>query len=190
MLRPHYDSGLKYPDKNNPLPTDVLWGGGVRAGLKWDGTFYRDMNRYGQSGSLFWSAYLKPGSGPGIKNGFWFNFGGGWCHLANDDPAQILTGAAPRLFWDAGVVAPVPCASGGAAGTAAATSGQWKLVTRRMTQNHVAAGLVIHVIADFPKRADGVGAATDRESTHTGTSMISSVTGPGTGSPCFSRLWR
>ena len=101
LLLPHYDSGLKYPDKNNPQPTDVLWGGGVRAGLEWDGTFYRDLARYGQSGALFWSAYLKPGSGPGNKNGYWFNFGSGWCHLANDDPAQILTGASQRLYWDA-----------------------------------------------------------------------------------------
>jgi len=30
----------------------------------------------------------------------WFNFGSGWCHLANDDPAQILTGAAPRILYD------------------------------------------------------------------------------------------
>lgn len=27
--------------------------------------------------------------------------GSGWCHLANDDPAQMLTVAAPRLFYDA-----------------------------------------------------------------------------------------
>ena len=100
ILLPHYDSGLKFSDKNNPQPTDVLWGSGVRAGLEWDGTFYRDLSRYGQSGSLFWNAYLKPGSSAGIKNGYWFNFGSGWCHLANDDPAQILTGAAPRILYD------------------------------------------------------------------------------------------
>ena len=41
-----WDSGLKYPDKNNPLPIDLLWGGGVRAGVTWDGTFYRDVSRY------------------------------------------------------------------------------------------------------------------------------------------------
>jgi len=81
----------------------VLWGGGVRAGLKWDGTFYRDLSRYSAGGSLFWSVYLKPGSGPGIKNGYWFNFGSGWCHLANDDFSQILTGAAPRVEWNMGV---------------------------------------------------------------------------------------
>ena len=143
LLLPHYDSGLKYPDKNNPQPTDVLWGGGVRAGLEWDGTFYRDLARYGQSGALFWSAYLKPGSGPGNKNGYWFNFGSGWCHLANDDPAQILTGASQRLFWDA----PHPAASrlrgdeaalaaqarpasplGGEAASTASGEGHWKLV--------------------------------------------------------------
>ncbi|MCX6910530.1 MAG: hypothetical protein NTY01_21150 [Verrucomicrobia bacterium] len=36
----------------------------------------------------------------GIKNGYWLNFGQGWSHLHNDDPAQLLTGAAPRLFWE------------------------------------------------------------------------------------------
>ena len=91
---------MKWPDKNNPLPTDPLWGGGVRAGLKWDGTFYRDATRYPAGGSLFWSAYLKPGTGPGIKNGYWFNFGSGWSHLANDDCTQILTGASQRIYWD------------------------------------------------------------------------------------------
>ena len=97
-----YDSGLKWPDPNNPLPTDLLWGGGVRAGVTWDETFYRDLSRYNQRGSLFWSPYLKPGSGPGLKNGYWFNFGKGFCHLANDDFSQMLTGACSRLEWDAG----------------------------------------------------------------------------------------
>ena len=135
-----YGSGLKWPDKNNPLPTDLLWGGGVRAGVTWDGTFYRDLSRYNQSGSLFWSPYLKPGSGPGLKNGYWFNFGKGFCHLANDDLAQMLTGAASRLYWEPGVAAPVPGASAGAAGTAAATPGQWKLVIDATA--HVTAAVV------------------------------------------------
>ena len=130
LLLPHYDSGLKYPDKNNPQPTDVLWGGGVRAGLEWDGTFYRDLARYGQSGALFWSSYLKPGSGPGNKNGYWFNFGSGWCHLANDDPAQILTGASQRLYWDAPHPAALHPASplGGEAASTASGEGCWNLV--------------------------------------------------------------
>ncbi len=101
-LRPHFDSGLRWPDENNPQPDDPLFDGGVAGGVTWDGTFYRDLTRYAASGSLFWSAYLKPGTGPGIKNGYWLNFGAGWCHLAHDDPSQMLTGAAPRLFWDAG----------------------------------------------------------------------------------------
>ena len=100
VLLPHYDSGLKWPDSNNPQPTDVLWGGGVRAGIDWDGTFYRDTGKYPAGGSLFWSSYFKPGSAPGIKLGYWFNFGSGWSHLANDDPAQILTGASQRIFYD------------------------------------------------------------------------------------------
>jgi len=78
----------------------VLYGGGVGGGVKWDGRFYRDLLRYSQSGSLFWSAYFKPGSSPGIKNGFWINFGSGWSHLANDDCTQILTGASQRIGWD------------------------------------------------------------------------------------------
>ena len=100
LLLPHWDSGLKWPDPNNPKPDDLLWGAGVAGGVKWDGTFYRDMARYAGSGEYFWCAYLKPGTAPGIKNGYWFNFGSGWCHLANDDPAQILTGAAPRILYD------------------------------------------------------------------------------------------
>ena len=59
-----------------------------------------------------------------------------------------------------------------------------------MPEDHVAARLVIQVIADLLKRADRVRAAADWQRGHTGTSMIASVTGPGTGSPCFSRLWK
>jgi len=108
--------------------------------LEWDGTFYRDLARYGQSGALFWSAYLKPGSGPGNKNGYWFNFGSGWCHLANDDPAQILTGASQRLFYNVGrkpsltrrgsPQTPHGAAGGTSAGSCdpAYTAGYWNLV--------------------------------------------------------------
>jgi hypothetical protein len=109
LLLPYMDSGLRFADPNNPLPDDPLWGGGVRAGVTWDGTFYRDLARYAAGGPLFWSAYLKPGSAPGIKNGYWLNFGSGWSHLFNDDPAQLLAGASQRIYYD----------------TAA---GQWKLV--------------------------------------------------------------
>ncbi|MCX6900210.1 MAG: hypothetical protein NT105_16120 [Verrucomicrobia bacterium] len=72
----------------------------MAGGVTWDGTFYRDLTRYNASGPLFWSAYLKAGTAPGKKNGYWLNFGSGWSHLANDDPAQMLSGAAPRLFYD------------------------------------------------------------------------------------------
>jgi hypothetical protein len=102
LLRPHFDSGIKFPDPNHPKPDDVRWGGGVRGGITWDGTFYRDLSRYAASGPLFWSVYLKAGSAPGIQQGFWFNFGGAWCHLHDDDPAQMLAGASPRLGWDDG----------------------------------------------------------------------------------------
>jgi hypothetical protein len=100
LLLPHFDSGLRWADKNNPQPDDPLWGGGVRAGVTWDGTFYRDLTRFANSGPLFWCAYLKPGSAPGIKNGYWLNLGSGWSHLCNDDPAQLLAGASQRIFYD------------------------------------------------------------------------------------------
>ena len=38
---------------------------------------------------------------PGSGGGYWLNFGSGWCHLQNDEPAQMLSGATPRLFYDA-----------------------------------------------------------------------------------------
>ena len=34
------------------------------------------------------------------KNSYWINFGRSFAHLHNDDPAQILTGAAQRLYYD------------------------------------------------------------------------------------------
>jgi hypothetical protein len=92
---------LKWPDSNNPKPDDPLWGAGVRGGIRWDGTFYRDLARYPAGGERFWSAYFKPGTGPGIKNGYWLNFGSGWAHLAEDDPTKILAGAGQKLFFDA-----------------------------------------------------------------------------------------
>jgi len=83
-----------------PSPGGPLWDGGVSGGVTWDGAFYRDLTRYAASGLLFWSAYLKPGTIPGAGGGYWLNFGSGWCHLHNDDPAQILTGAAPRIYYN------------------------------------------------------------------------------------------
>ena len=41
---------------------------------------------------------------PGAGGGCWLNFGSGWCHLHNDDPAQMLSGAALRLYYDAAQV--------------------------------------------------------------------------------------
>ncbi len=99
-LAPHWDSGLTWPDENDPQPGDVCWDAGVAGGVSWDGVFYRDLARYSGSGPLFWSAYLKPGSVAGMQGGFWINFGQGWSHLLNDDPAQILSGASQKLFFD------------------------------------------------------------------------------------------
>ena len=46
QLKPHYDSGLKWGDPAQPKLDAPLWGAGVRAGVKWDGTFWRDALRY------------------------------------------------------------------------------------------------------------------------------------------------
>ena len=78
----------------------MLWGGGVRAGVTWDGTLYRDATRYPIGGQYFWCSYFKPGSHAGIQQGYWINFGKGWSHLHNDDPAQLPAGASQRVFWD------------------------------------------------------------------------------------------
>ena len=51
-------------------------------------------------GPLHWCSYFKPGTGPGPQNGYWINFGCAYSHLAHDDPAQLLTGAAQRLYYD------------------------------------------------------------------------------------------
>jgi len=111
-----------------PNPGGPLFDGGVSGGVTWDGTFYRDLTRYNAGGPLFWSAYLKAGTAPGSGHGYWLNFGSGWSHLAHDDPAQMLSGAAPRLFY----VGPVPspgAGGGGAAGSGdPAQNGQWKLI--------------------------------------------------------------
>lgn len=130
VLRPHYDSGLKWPDPENPKPDDVCWDAGVAGGVRWDGTLYRDLARYPAGGALFWSAYLKPGSAPGMKQGYWLNFGSGWCHLHNDDPAQMLSGATPRLFGETATEDGGPGTEGGILSPVSGlrSSVTWKLV--------------------------------------------------------------
>ena len=142
VIAAKWDSGLKWPDPNNPQPTDLLWNGGVTAGLWWDGTFYRDASRYPAGGQLFWCAYFKPGTGPGNKNGYWINFGCAYSHLVNDDPAQLLAGASQRLFWESphpsasrpafaahdGGVSQTRLPPEGEAASMASGEGQWKLV--------------------------------------------------------------
>ena len=125
VLRPKYDSGIKYAG-SEPNPEAPCWGRGISGGIRWDGTFHRDLSRYSGSGDLFWSSYLKPGSAPGMKAGYWINFGSGWSHLHNDNPAEILTGASQKLFWEpavAGIADP-----GQPGSPTPATTGQWKLV--------------------------------------------------------------
>ena len=58
----------------------------------------------------------------------------------------------------------------------------------RMPQNNVAAGLMIHFVAQLTERLDRVRAGSHRQTAHAGTSTTSSLTGSGTASPCFSRL--
>ena len=125
VLAPHFDSGLTWPDENDPQPGDWCFDAGVAGGVSWDGTFYRDTARFPAGGQLFWSGYFKPGSVAGMQGGFWINFGQGWSHLFNDDPAQILGGASQKLFWE-----PVAGTAGaGLPGSATpATGGRWKLV--------------------------------------------------------------
>ena len=105
VLKPHWDSGLTWGDGSNPQPGDWCWGAGVAGGVTWDGTFYRDLTRFpGAPNSvrpeLFWCSYLKSGTAPGMQGGYWINFASGWSHLHNDDPAQILSGASQKLFFD------------------------------------------------------------------------------------------
>jgi len=59
-----------------------------------------------------------------------------------------------------------------------------------MTQNDVAAGLMIHFVALTAKRPNGIRAGTHWQAAHADTSTTSSFTGNGTASPCFSRLAR
>lgn len=62
--------------------------------------------------------------------------------------------------------------------------------TRRMAQDDVAAGLVVHRVADTDESFDRVRARTNGKAAHAGTSMISSLMPRGTGSPCCLRLAR
>lgn len=57
-----------------------------------------------------------------------------------------------------------------------------------LAQDYMAAGLVVHLLSELPESFDGVCAGADGQAAHTTTSTISSATGPGTGSLCFSRL--
>lgn len=100
ILKPKYSSGIKFGD-GTPNPEAPCWGRGVAGGVRWDGTFHRDQVRYPAGGPLFWSSYFKAGTGPGMKSGYWINFGSGWSHLHNDQPAEILAGASQLLCYDA-----------------------------------------------------------------------------------------
>lgn len=71
-----------------------------------------------------------------------------------------------------------------------AVIGNGESATAGMAQDHVAAGLVVEFVAQLAESFDHVSAGANREAAHTGTSMMASVMGDGTGSECFSRLWR
>ncbi|MCX7010115.1 MAG: hypothetical protein NTY53_23235, partial [Kiritimatiellaeota bacterium] len=49
ILKPHYDSGIKWGG-STPNPETPCWGRGVSGGVRWDGTFYRDVARYPAGG--------------------------------------------------------------------------------------------------------------------------------------------
>jgi hypothetical protein len=59
-----------------------------------------------------------------------------------------------------------------------------------MAQDDVAAGLMVHLVAELLKGADGLLAGASRKPAHPEISTISSLMGGGTGSPCFLRLAR
>ena len=64
MLKPHWDSGLRWPDANNRQPGDFRWGAGVAGGVTWDGSFHRDLARYPAGGPLFWTDTRTSGHDP------------------------------------------------------------------------------------------------------------------------------
>ena len=66
--------------------------------------------------------------------------------------------------------------------------GDCQATARRMAQNNVAAALMVHFVADPAEGLYRVCTGTDGQPAHTGTSTISSATGLGMGSLCFSRL--
>jgi hypothetical protein len=61
---------------------------------------------------------------------------------------------------------------------------------RRYTKNHVATGLSVKTVAAFFERANQVETRNARQGAQTVTSMTSSSTGGGIGSPCALRLSR
>src|SRR2546425_4909809 len=68
--------------------------------------------------------------------------------------------------------------------------GNGQPAARWVTQNNMAAGLMVHFITEFAEGFDRVCTGTDGQAAHTKTSTISSATGLGIGSLCFSKLWR
>ena len=71
-----------------------------------------------------------------------------------------------------------------------AVVGNGQPAASRMAQNNMAACLVVHFVTEILKGFDGTGTGADGQAAHTGTSTISSATGPGIGSLCFSILCR
>ena len=71
-----------------------------------------------------------------------------------------------------------------------AVVGHGQTPARSLAQDDMAAGLVVHLVSELPESFDGVCAGADGQAAHRATSTISSATGPGTSSLCFSKLWR
>ena len=68
--------------------------------------------------------------------------------------------------------------------------GHRQSATRSVAQDDMAAGLVVHRVADAPESLDRIRAGADGKAAHAGISTISSVMPRGIGSPCFWRLAR
>lgn len=115
------------------------------------------------------------------------------CHinriLSSTESARFAAGCRSQQF-----VKLFPGDAGLADERAQRAFGQFAMVgnaqapARRLAQDDMAAGLMVHLVTELSEGLDCVCAGTDGQPAHTVTSTISSTIGPGTGSLCFSRL--
>ena len=100
LLRPHYDSGLKWPDKNNPQPDDPLWDAGVAGGVRGTAPSIATSPGTPPAANCSGAPTSSPAPAPATRTATGSTSVPAGAHLANDDPPQILTGAATRLYYD------------------------------------------------------------------------------------------